>query len=134
MAHRGRWLFASHGQNLANLLRRERAGTTRTRLVRQEIADRLSQGFGLGLQFFQIHAALKPAPPPKAHRVFAQAHLGGDRFVRTTLADRQHHLGALHHAMRGFAAAREGLEKFGLLGGQIYGRGRTGHLKKYSLS
>jgi hypothetical protein len=109
--------FAGDRQKPANLLRRERAGTPRTRLVRQQSADRFTQGFGLGFQLLQVQAALQPAPPPQAYSVFAQTHLHGNGFARVPLAGRQDDFGTLHQAMWDFSTGNDGLKQFALFGG-----------------
>ena len=88
MAEVFRRLFAGHGPKPANLLRREGTRTARTRLVRQEHTDPFTQALGLVFQLGQVRAALHPALPPQAYRLFAQAPLLRNGLVRAPLAGR----------------------------------------------
>ena len=127
MAEVFRRLFTGERQYPANLLRREGAGAARPRLVGKQLADCLAQSLGFVLKIFQARAPLQPTFPPQTDCLLAQPQFPGNGLVGAPFADRQHDLCALHQAVRDFAAANDGLEKFVLLGRQADRGGRSGH-------
>ena len=121
------WFLAGQGNDLGDLLCRERRGTAGTGLIGQQGADGFAQEFGLVLQLVQAGAVRQPAFSPYAYSLLTQAQLLGNRFIGTTFMNFQKDRSALDQSMRGFATVGDDLQKLLLFRGQANRLGRASH-------